>query len=126
MHRLLTAALGLSVVLASCSGGPSTERRAETAAGLATLKAQHELEGKTYEAVEGRSTCPGGDCSDEDAGFAYAQGHALETTDGCGTEYHTQTFTDGCEAYAGIVAARADAARQAVLQAEASRQASAN
>ena len=114
----LILTLVLSVATAAC-GGPTPERRAETAADLATLRAQHELSGKSYEEVEGRSSCPAGDCSEEDAGFAYAQEQGLETPDGCGTEYHSQTFTEGCEAYGRRIAAHAEAARQSILQAEA-------
>ena len=97
--------------LTACS--PSQQERANTAADRAAMGARHAMRGLTYEQVEGSVDCAQ-DCSDQAAGFAYAQEHEIENDADCNNP--SDSFVEGCKAYGEEIDQCVNAAREAVMQ----------
>ena len=98
-------------VLAACS--PSEQDRAQNAADRAAAGARNTMRGLTYEEVEGSVDCSQ-KCSDQAAGFAYAQAHDIENDADCNNP--SRSFVEGCEAYGQEIDECLTAAREAIMQ----------
>lgn len=72
-------------------------------------RAREALEGRSYQDVEGALGCTY-DCSGHDAGFASARENEVEDVSGCGG--NSQSFIEGCEAYAQALEEEKEEARE--------------
>lgn len=99
MIRLL--ALSALLVLTACgSSEPSDE-----AIDQAYENAQDQLSGTSFEDTGDTSDCTE-DCSGHDAGYNWAQEQGITDPSDCGG--NSQSFVEGCQAYAGAVEEAAD------------------
>jgi hypothetical protein len=89
-----------ALLLSACSSEPSDQGIDQ-----AYENAQDDLSGTTYEEVGDTSACTE-DCSGHNAGFEWAQEQGVTDRSECSGD--SQSFVEGCEAYADSVEERAD------------------
>lgn len=105
--------LAALIALTACSnsapeadGSEASERHevAEATLEVATEQATDEVSAGTFEEYGDESTCTE-DCSGHDAGFEWAKENGVTDSSECGGS--SQSFIEGCEAYAEAIDERA-------------------
>jgi hypothetical protein len=98
----MSAFCALALVMSGCSSEPSDDD-----IDRAYENAQDQLSGTTFEEVGDPSDCTE-DCSGHDAGFEWARDQGITDESEC--DGQSQSFIEGCEAYAS--AAEEDAGEE--------------
>jgi hypothetical protein len=88
----------LLIAVGACSGGPDAGKHAR-----ALQRAGDELAGQTYRAAHGSRKCQV-DCAGHEAGYRWAQERRYSDASLCISR--SQSFNEGCEAYAEDLAQR--------------------
>jgi hypothetical protein len=101
VSRFLAASLvGAFLATAGCSSEPSDDDIDQ-----AYESAGEQLSDASFEDVGDSSQCTG-DCSGHEAGFEWARDHGLTDASECSGS--SQSFVEGCEAYASALESRAE------------------